>query len=209
VSEDLNLTSDTIDLRINANRLQRAYAWGSSRARATSPDRDIVADSIDILMPEQRVREVRAVRGAFAETAPDTATIRSGERDWLRGDTIVAHFDSAATADTARRPRLRELVADGHASSRYQIASDEGGPERPSINYVRGRQITVAMVPGPEQGVSTVTVRDQAAGVFLEPAAAGGGAQPRPAGAPPPGGTPGPPPASRPPSGQAPTGGRP
>ena len=32
VSEDLNLTSDTIDLRVNTNRLQRAYAWGASRA---------------------------------------------------------------------------------------------------------------------------------------------------------------------------------
>jgi hypothetical protein len=152
---------------------------------------------------------VRAVRGAFAETTPDTTTIKSKERDWLRGDTIFAHFDSAATADTANRPRLRELIANGHASSRYQIASDQGGPERPSINYVRGRQITVAMVQGPEQGVSTVTVRDQATGVFLEPAAVGAAtAQPQPAGGTPPAAPPRPPAGSRPPSGQTPTGGR-
>jgi lipopolysaccharide export system protein LptA len=208
VSEDLNLTSDTIDLRVESNRLQRAYAWGSSRARATSPDRDIVADSIDILMPDQQVSEVRAVRGAFAETTPDTATVRSGERDWLRGDTILARFDSAAAADTARRPRLRELVANGHASSRYQIASDQGGPERPSINYVRGRQITVAMNQGAPQGqgVGTVTVRDQAAGVFLEPQAPGAtGVQPRPATDAPPQ----PPAAARPPGGPPSPGGRP
>jgi len=51
------------------------------------------------------------------------------------------------------------------------VASRDGGPTRPAINYVRGRQITVAMR---EQavGVGTVTVRDQAAGVFLEPVVA-------------------------------------
>jgi lipopolysaccharide export system protein LptA len=173
VSEDLDLKSDTIDLRVEENRLQRAYAWGASRARAVSPGRNMIADSMDIVMPDQQVREVRAVRGAFAETAPDTTKVRSGERDWLRGDTIVARFDSSAVADTAEGPRLRELVANGHASSRYQIASEQGGAERPSINYVRGRQITVAMADGTEQGVGTVTVRDQAAGVFIEPEAPG------------------------------------
>ncbi|MCU0626696.1 MAG: hypothetical protein MUF21_09480 [Gemmatimonadaceae bacterium] len=39
-SEDLLLTSDTIDLRVDQNRLQGAFAWGASRARAVSPDRD-------------------------------------------------------------------------------------------------------------------------------------------------------------------------
>jgi hypothetical protein len=168
VSEDLNLASDTIDLRVTENQLERAYAWGDSRARVTAPDRDIVADSLDIVMPGQRVREVRAIGGAFAETVPDTTKIRSGERDWLKGDTIVALFDTTATADTSARPRLRNLVASGDASSRYQVASQQGGPTQPAINYVRGREITVAMN---EQTVSTVTVREQASGVFIEPVA--------------------------------------
>ena len=170
VSGELNLIADTIDLRVDSNRLQRAYAWGPSRARARSPDRDLVADSLDVVMPDQRVREVRAVRNAFAETLPDTGKIRSGERDWLRGDTILAYFDTTAVRDTAARPRLRELVALGRASSRYQVESEQGGPQRPSINYVRGRQITVAMNAG-DQGVRTVNVLDQVAGLFLEPAA--------------------------------------
>jgi len=170
-SEDLNLASDTIDMRLDANKLQRVYAWGGSQARVTAPDRDMIADSMDVLMPGQRVRQVRAIGHAYAATAPDTLRIRSPERDWIRGDTIFAFFDSTAVADTGGRPRLTELRSNGSASSRYQVASQQGGPTRPAINYVRGRQITVAMREQ-DVGVGTVTVRDQAAGVFLEPAVA-------------------------------------
>ena len=166
VSDSLRLTSDSIDLRVTANRLDRAFAWGKSRAHAVTPDRDILADSIDVFMPAQRVREVRAVRGAYAQSAPDTAKIRSGERDWLRGDTIVALFDSVPTADTTKRPRVREVVASGAAQSFYHMASRAGDPKRPAINYVRGREITVAFQ---DQAVNTVTVLDKAAGLYLEP----------------------------------------
>ena len=54
-SEDLNLKSDTIDLRIANDSLTRAVAWGKSRARAVSASQAIVADSIDVLMPGQRL----------------------------------------------------------------------------------------------------------------------------------------------------------
>ncbi|HEX6050985.1 MAG TPA: hypothetical protein VFZ21_17015 [Gemmatimonadaceae bacterium] len=178
VSGDLDLRSDTIDLRVTENKLSRAYAWGPTRARAVSPDRTIIADSLDVQMPDQRVREVHAVREAYAETLPDTTKIKSTERDWLRGDTIVAAFDTAivrdtagrdtTAADTASRPRIRELVANGNASSYYQIPSNKGAAEPPSVNYVRGRVITVSFE---NQEVESVVVLDQAAGVFLEPAA--------------------------------------
>lgn len=178
VSGDLDLRSDTIDLRVTENKLSRAYAWGPTRARAVSPDRTIIADSLDVQMPDQRVREVHAIRQAYAETVPDTTKIKSTERDWLRGDTIVAAFDTAvvrdtaatdtAAADTSSRPRIRELVANGNASSYYQIPSNKGPAELPSVNYVRGRVITVNFE---NQEVESVVVLDQAAGVFLEPSA--------------------------------------
>jgi len=107
-SEDLLLTSDTIDLRVDQNRAQAAYVWGASRARAVSTDRDLIADSLAVRMPDQQLREVRAFRKAIANTIPDTASVRTGERDWLKGDTILAFFDSTggaprrSTAD--RRP---------------------------------------------------------------------------------------------------------
>jgi outer membrane lipopolysaccharide assembly protein LptE/RlpB len=204
VSGDLDLRSDTIDLRVTDNKLSRAYAWGPTRARAVSPDRTIIADSLDVQMPNQRVREVHAVRQAYAETLPDTTKLTSTERDWLRGDTIVAAFDSAAppdsaaAADTSSRPRIRELVANGNASSYYQIPSNKGPSEPPSVNYVRGRIITVSFE---NQEVQSVVVEDQAAGVFLEPSTDTTRARQRTQPAAPPGGPGQPrPPAVRPPS---------
>jgi hypothetical protein len=166
VSRDLDLTADTIDLRLSAQRLERAFAWGAQRARAVSPAADIVADSLDIVMPGQRLREVRALRNALAQSAPDTTAIRTNERDWIRGDTIVALFDTLAVGDTATHPRIRQLIARGDARSYYQIAT-AGRPTQPAINYVRGRLITVAFA---DQKVQTVNVTDEAAGLYLEAA---------------------------------------
>ena len=167
VSQDLTLTADTIDLRVQENKLQRAYAFGSTGASAVSPERTIIADSLDILMPGQKIRELHAVGHAFAETDPDSTKIRSQERDWLRGDTIVARFDSIPATDTASKPVIRTLISTGDASSYYQIPSNEKDKDRPGINYVRGGQIRVDFE---EQEVNTVTVFDQASGVYLEPA---------------------------------------
>jgi lipopolysaccharide export system protein LptA len=170
VSEDVTLTADTLDLRLSDGKMDRVYAWGSSRARAVSPEYDIVADSLDVRMPGQRVEEVFAVRDAFAQSAPDSTRVRSTERDWLRGDTILARFDtSAAPRDTSGRPRIRELVAHGNARSYYQIATREGRNGPPGINYVRGRVITLAFE---DQEVSQVTITDQATGLYLEPSQA-------------------------------------
>lgn len=193
-SEDMLLTSDTIDLRVDRNRAQAAYIWGQSRARAVSPDRDLIADSLAVRMPDQQLREVRAFREAVATTMPDTSDIRSGEKDWLKGDTILAFFDSTAhraapaapaappraaasppsvaaaapapAADSARKPQLRELQAIGKASAHYQVASTGATPEKPGINYSRGDRISVVM---DSSGVSRVHIDEHAVGVYLEP----------------------------------------
>ena len=112
---------------------------GTSGARAVGPDRLITADSLDVQMPNQKVNEVHAIGQAYAETTPDSTKLKSDQRDWLRGDTIVASFDSAAASDTSSRPRIRELLAIGRASSFYQVASNKGRTAPPSLNYVRGR----------------------------------------------------------------------
>jgi lipopolysaccharide export system protein LptA len=180
VSGDLDMRSDSIDLRMTNNKLSRAYAWGPRGARAISPDRTITADSLDVQMPNQHVSEVHAIRRAYAETAPDSTKLKSTQRDWLRGDTIIASFDSALTADTSSRPRIRELLANGNASSFYQIPSNKGVTAPPNLNYVRGRTITVSFA---NQEVQSVVVEDQAAGIFAEPAAdttATGKPKPRP-----------------------------
>ena len=168
LSQDLELVADSIDLRVQTNLLQRAIAWGKSRARAVSPDREIIADSIDAIMPAQRVREVRALRNAYAESNPDSGVV-STRRDWMSGDTIVAHFDSIAPGDTSSKPKIREIIAEGDARSFYQMKSSKGPPNQPSVNYVRGQIIDILFE---DRKVATVTVTDRATGVMIEPATA-------------------------------------
>lgn len=168
LSKELELVADSIDLRIAANQIDRAIAFGKGRAHAISPDREIVADSIDALLPGQRIREVHAVGKAFANSVPDTATIVSDERDWMMGDTIVARFDSLPASDTTSKAKIKSILADGSARSYYQMHSQNAPKNRPGVNYVRGRRITAYFNDGK---VETVVVTDKAAGVYIEPVA--------------------------------------
>ena len=167
-SRELTLRSDTIDLRIVEDQLERAYAWGTSRARATSPTQNMTADSIDVRMPGQRVREVRALRHAVAEGRPDSTRFRADTTDWLRGERIVASFDSLATADTTKGPAIRRLVASDSAKAYYNLAPQDSTLRRPAISYVKGRMITIDF---DQQRVATIVVNQQVAGVYLEPTA--------------------------------------
>jgi hypothetical protein len=137
----------------------------------------VLADSIDVLLPAQRVREMHAVRGATADGMPDTTKFRTTEHDRLTGDTIVAHFDTVATRDTAGKPKIRELIAIGHATSLQHLAPRDTACRLPAVNYVRGRLITVHF---DSAKVSTVTVKDptdQSGGVYIEPSAGCKGTQ--------------------------------
>ena len=170
VSADLDLRADTIDLRVTGNKLERAYAWGASGARAISPTQLITADSLDVRLPEQRIRQVFAIRHALAQGEPDSTKIRTKERDWLRGDTIIASFDSVfAPGDTSSKPQLVQLVARGGAQSFYHVAVGGAPIDKPAINYVRGRAITVALA---NRQVQRVTVTEKASGVYVEPVVA-------------------------------------
>ena len=141
---------------------RRFGPWG---ARPTTPQRDIIADSMDIIMPNQQIRELRAVGKAFAESDPDTVKIKSIERDWIRGDTLIALFDSIAPTDTTQ-PDVRELFASGQASAFYQVVADSTQRDKPGLNYVVGRVIRLTFK---DQEVETVTVTDQVSGVYLAP----------------------------------------
>ena len=174
LSQDLELVADSIDLRVANNRLQRAMAWGKTRAHAISPDREIVADSIDAILPDQRVREVRALRKAYAESNPDSGVV-SKQRDWMSGDTIIARFDSIPPTDTTSKPRIRQIVALGNAKSFYQMKNSKGPANEPTVNYVRGRIIQIDFE---DRKVATVTVIDQATGVMIEPATQPASAKP-------------------------------
>jgi hypothetical protein len=170
VSRDVTLKSDTIDLRIAADELQRAMAWGTSRANAVSASQAMVADSVDVLMPDQRLQEMHAVGGAVTEGKPDSVRFHTKELDRLTGDTIVAHFDTAASQvrDTTSKPKITLLVSTGHATSLQHLPPRDTTLRTPAIVYVTGQQITVRFDSGAVQRVK-VEDEDLAAGVYLEP----------------------------------------
>ncbi len=169
LSQDLELAADSVDLRVTQNQLDRVIAWGrKTRATALSPDRQVVADSIDAQMPGQRLREVRAIGTAYANSVPDTSRIESTERDWMRGDSVIAEFDSIALGDTVSKPQAKKIVATGNASSFYQLPPNGKAKGLPNLNYVRGRIITVSFQ---NKAVDKVDVVDKASGVYLEPTA--------------------------------------
>lgn len=173
VSDSMTLKSDTIDLRIVKELLDHAYAWGASRATVVSPSQNMIADSLDVTMPDQRVQLVRAVNKAFAQGKPDSTRFvvtAPDSTDWLKGDTIVAHFDTARTPrDTSRNPAIRQLVASGNASSLYHMAPSDSTLREPAMNYVTARVITIDF--DSLQKVAMVSTIDSVTGVYIEPRA--------------------------------------
>jgi hypothetical protein len=165
-SDQLVLTAELMDLRLKEQQLDEAFAFGPGRSRATTPQQDVDADSLRIRLAERRVREVRAVGDARAVGTPDTTKIRTPDKDVLSGDSVFAFFDSTATADTTRGPRIREIRALGNASSLFHIANSRGRESPPGINYVRGVRIYVNFDTG---AVRDVRVDSAASGVYLEP----------------------------------------
>jgi hypothetical protein len=168
VSQDLTLASDTIDLRVNEDVLERAMAWGPKRATAKSPTQNLLADSIDVLMPGQRVREIRAVRKAYAEAKPDSVRFRadSGDMDWLRGSTIIAYFDTVPPRDTTQSARIRQMVAIDTAAAYYHRPPSDSTCRKPIIVYTTGKRITANFN---EQGMDSVIVQTADQGVTAEP----------------------------------------
>jgi hypothetical protein len=147
-SDDITLKSDTIDLRVSGQKLQRAYSWGKSRAHAHSKDQDITADSIDVLMPDQTLRMMRSVGRAVAESYPDSLKVVSKKLDRLDGDTIIAEFDTLTASDTSKQPAIKTILARGtpaaQARSYYQRGrADEPKTARPDVNYTLADTITV------------------------------------------------------------------
>jgi hypothetical protein len=171
VSQDMTLRADTIDLHLTLDQLDHAVAWGrQNRARATSPSQNILADSIDVVMPGQRVRTVRAFKKAYAAGKPDTKRMQiqpPDTVDWLAGDAITARFDTVPPKDTTKSPPLRQLVSVGHAQSVYHIAPSDTAERRPTISYVLADTIIVDFDTAQ---VSVVTAHGSVVGMYLEPA---------------------------------------
>jgi len=167
-NRDLVINAERIDLRLKEQKIDEAYAFGNGRARAKTPQQDVEADSMRIVLTDQRPREVRAIGGAVAKGVADTLKIKSADRDMLRGDSLFAYFDTAQVpTDTSKQTRIKEIRAFGNASSLFQIASKKGPTAPPALNYVRGQRIFVQFDTG---SVRDVRVDSSASGLYLEPA---------------------------------------
>ena len=166
VSKDLDLVADTIALDLEAKKLERTFAWGNpSHTFANSSAYAMRAESLAIDSPGQRLREVRGFRTAWLGGAVDTL---SKDRDWMRGDTIVAQFASTDSAGKSRAV-LSRIEARKQAQS-YHLDPNSKSPHRPGINYSRGDVIVVTMRAPAVGGVDRVDVRGKVDGVQLEAA---------------------------------------
>ena len=164
ISKEWDLVADTIGLDLNNRKLEQTLAWGdSTRAYASSPTYAMRADSLALDTPAQQLKEVRGFGTAWLGGTIDAA---SKQRDWMRGDTVVAQFVQRDSAGT-RRSALSRIVARKGAQS-YHIDPSTKHPERPSINYARGDVIVMTMKQGVRTGVDRVDIRGQVDGVQLE-----------------------------------------
>ncbi|MGH7754248.1 MAG: hypothetical protein ACREN5_15690 [Gemmatimonadales bacterium] len=159
------LAADTIHLFLKERKIQGAIAWGTrNRAHAISSSTELEADSMAFDVPNEVLTQVRAFRRALSTMKDTTRT--EAEVDWIAGDSLVANFEEAVDSTGERRNRVTGLVARGSARAFYHGFDDAQPEAPPSINYSRGRVITVTM--GPSR-VSRVTVSGQTDGVHLEP----------------------------------------
>jgi hypothetical protein len=164
VSKEWDLVADTIGLDLNNRKLEQTLAWGdSARPYASSPSYAMRADSLALDTPGQQLKEVRGFGTAWLGGTIDAA---SKQRDWMRGDTVVAQFVQRDSAGT-RRAALSRIVARKGAQS-YHIDPSQKYPDRPSINYARGDVIVMTMKQGVRTGVDRVDIRGQVDGVQLE-----------------------------------------
>ena len=164
VSKEWDLVADTIGLDIKNRRLEQTLAWGdSTRPYAKSPAYAMRADSLALDTPDQQLKEVRGFGTAWLGGTVDA---RTKQRDWMRGDTVVAQFVQRDSAGT-RRAALNRIVARKNAQSFHLDASPKH-PERPSINYARGDVIVMTMKHGARSGVDRVDVRGLIDGIQLE-----------------------------------------
>jgi len=167
VSRDWDLVADTIALDLENRALERTLAWGKkTRPYAVSPSYAMRADSLVLESPGQLLKEVRGYGKAWLGGTVDSVT---KDRDWMRGDTVLATF---AKADSAGHDRavLSRIVARADAQS-YHLEPNPKAPRRPSVNYARGNLIVVTMSPKPDGGVERVDIRGKVDGIQLEASA--------------------------------------
>ncbi|MEO6057397.1 MAG: hypothetical protein ABI860_10635 [Gemmatimonadales bacterium] len=164
LNRDWDLVGDTIAIDLKDRKLERTLAWGKgTRPYAVSTSYAMRADSLALDSPGQLLREVRGFGTAWLGGTIDSLT---DDRDWLRGDTVIARFVPSDSAGK-KRAVLSRIEARVAAQS-YHLERNARSPKRPSINYARGDAITVTMKRAAAGGVDRVDIRGKVDGIQLE-----------------------------------------
>jgi hypothetical protein len=164
VNRDWDLTADTIAIDLKTRKIERTLAWGTrTRPYAVSTSYAMRADSLALDSPGQLLQEVRGYRKAWLGGTVDSVT---NERDWMKGDTVIAHFTPSDSAGKTRAV-LSRIEARAAAQS-YHLDKNGKAPRRPSINYARGDAIVVTMKNTPNGGVDRVDIHGKVDGIQLE-----------------------------------------
>jgi len=163
---DWTLTADTIHLHIDQRKLQQALAWGKkSRPHAVSTLQTFSADSLALDVPDEVLTEARGFGTAFSTSKRDSLA-KAEDADWITGDTLVAHWAQEKDSTGVSRSRIRQILAHGSARALTHIVNQDSTAQGPSINYSRGRSITIALK---QARIDRVVVGGRADGVHLEP----------------------------------------
>ena len=162
---DWTLTADTIHLRLEHRKLQQALAWGKkARPHAVSTLQTFTADSLALDVPDEVLTEARGFGKAFSTSKRDSLAPAT-EADWITGDTLVARWAQEQDSAGIARSRVRQILARGSARALTHIVNQDSTARGPSINYSRGRSITIAMK---QARIDRVIVAGRADGVHLE-----------------------------------------
>ena len=191
---ELRLTSPQILVILTDGALERLVAQPMAGDGVTPPDSaslvrpvatvedfEIVADSLEVIAPNDVVERVFAAGAARSvSTARDSLNVEAlpemARSDWIEGDTVIVTFspveiDSMAVdASAGRRYEVDSIIARGDASTLYRLTPSDTtsrvGTDPPAVHYVVGDQITITMVNGEVDGMDVVGA---ARGVHLEP----------------------------------------
>lgn len=197
---DSDAKGDSVALAFTDGTLERTVAWGrTSGAEVRSNGYDIFGDSVDVVTPGERLRELIVVGNGMLASPPDSAMARDTtimarpdsaaadsvsadstavegpDRDTLWGGRIRALFEDVDSAGTLLS-RPREISAVGSARSLFSRMVTKDGTSSPSITYTRADTILIYMKGGDSTGVSRVVAlrgSESVDGVQLEKASLG------------------------------------
>jgi hypothetical protein len=164
LNRDWDLVADTIAIDLKDRKVERTLAWGKgTRPYAVSTAYSMRADSLALDSPGQLLKEVRGYGKAWLGGTTDSVT---KDRDWMRGDTVIARFTPSDSA--GRKRAVLSRIEARVAAQSYHLERNAKAPRRPSINYARGDAITVTMRDTGAGGVDRVDIRGKVDGIQLE-----------------------------------------